>query len=769
MGTLRHYSSMLVLALTLLTGTPVAAPPRDTILVRAEAALERGNPWRAFRLIFPRTKVPRTRTPENVWLAARAAAGWGGWAQVKGLLVRERWLDDRWDGGGRELMARASLALGEDSLAVIHAEKAVKKAPTDSVRGVRRVLLARALDRVGRLEEASAAYAGAAVDLPDLSDWLLLRAATASRDLDGWAAQLTLLTSPVALRRAPASLALAQAGRQQWALARDAWYVAGDSVEALLASIRLAARPELRIQFPMAFRVARVDQLARVISALDAGYAPLTPDEQLLAARAAVKTGDAARAVDGFRKAFAAGLGEPEDQWRYGTSLLRAGRPSEAAKVFQQVAGPNALLARAQYDLARAYFRLNKGDSARLVLRAVPATYPAESTSANALALAADLSVDVGNDSLARELWQQLVRVQPYSRFAPAARFQAALVAYVRGDLRTAATEFDSIGAEPGPESNAGLYWAGRSYMGLGDSARAAERWRTIAVRAPETYYAGLAGRRLGLIPWAPGGEPKLDVVGEPARAFVRRVRLLEECGLQQEANWEVDAWSLSLVAADELLDGARALSQVGRAALAARLARRALAAGPVDSVTAYYIIYPVVHADVLGHEAESHRLDPAFSSGLIRQESTFDPEAVSGAGARGLMQVMPEVGRQLSRRLRWPLWDPVLLFQPDVSLELGHYHLGNLFDRYHDEAKVLIAYNAGGNKIAAWRTRKGTEDPEVFIERIPYIETRDYVRIVLRNAEYYRRMYDFGCGVNADAVAAGRVESTGVRVRSCS
>ncbi|HVX89485.1 MAG TPA: transglycosylase SLT domain-containing protein, partial [Gemmatimonadales bacterium] len=486
-------------------------------------------------------------------------------------------------------------------------------------------------------------------------------------------------------------------------------------------------------------------------------------------ARAAVKSGDAARAVAGFRKAFAAGLGEPEDQWRYGTSLLRAGRPAEAARVLQQVSGPDALVARAQYDLARAYFRLNKGDSARGVLRSIPAQFPAESTSANALALAADLSVDAGNDSLARELWRQLAIIQPGSRFAPAARFQAALVAYVRGDLRTAVSEFDSIGAVPGPESNAGLYWAGRAYADLGDSARAAERWRAIAVRAPETYYAGLAGRRLGLVPWAPSGSPALEVVGGPARAFVRRVRMLEECGLQQEANWEVDAWSLSLVSGDELLDGARALAAVGRSALAARLARRALAAGPVDSVTAYYIIYPVVHADVLGHEAESHGIDPAFSSGLIRQESTFDPEAVSGAGARGLMQVMPEVGRQLARRLKWPLWDPVLLFQPDVSLELGHYHLGNLLERYRGDAEVLIAYNAGGNRIASWRTRKGTADPEVFIERIPYIETRDYVRIVLRNAEYYRRMYDFGCGVDADAVAAGREESTGVKVRSCS
>ena len=758
---------MLLLALTLLTATPPAAA-KDTLFVQSESALARGNPWRAYRIIVPRTRQPRTRTADHVWLAARAAAAWGGWAQVKGLLAREPWLDRKFDGGGRELLARAALALGDDEQAAVQAERAVRKAPNDSVRGVRRVLLARALDRQGKLDPAAAAYRAAAEDLPAIEDWLRLRAATATDDLSGWGRAIAALRSPVALKRAPSALAIAQAGRSRWALARDAWYVAGDSVEALINAVRAAPAAEYRGRFLTALILGRPDQLPRVIAAFDDGYKPLTPGEQLAVARAASRTGDAARALAGYRVAIAAGLGDDDDRYRYGAALFRAGRATEALTVMAGVGGADALRARAQYDVARAHLRLGRRDSSVALLRDLAARFPAESTSGNALALAADLSVDAGDDSLARELWLQLARIQPANRFAPAARFQAALVAYVRGDLRTAATEFDAIGAVPGPESNAGLYWAGRALQALDDSARAVERWRTLAARAPETYYAGLAGRRLGLVPWAPGGAPRPEVAGEAARAFVRRVRLLEEVGLQQEAGWEVEGFQAALVTADDLLDGARALAAVGRAAPAARLARRALAAGPVDSVTAYYIIYPVVHADVLGHEAEAHGLDPAFSSGLIRQESTFDPEAVSAAGARGLMQVMPAVGRQLSRRLGWPLWDPVLLFQPDVSLELGHYHLGNLFSRYRDPAEVLIAYNAGGNRIAAWKRRPGAEDPEVFIERIPYVETRDYVRIVLRNAEYYRRMYDWGCGPTEDVAAADRVAPTGVRVRSC-
>ena len=758
-----------VVLLATLGGTPSrAVPPKDTIIVQAEAALARGNPWRAYRLVLPRTRVARTRTPENVWLAARAAAAWGGWTQVQGLLRRERWLDAKWQGGGRELLARAALALGDDSAAAIHAAKAVHKATTDSMRGVRRVLYARALDRLGRLDDASSEYLAAANDLPELADWLRVRAGTTASDVHEWARTISGLASTVALKRAPAALGIALAGRKQWALARDAWYVAGDSVEALLAAVKVGATPALRPLFLDAFRTARADQLARVIAELDNDYAPLTPAEQLAVAHAADRTGDPQRAATGYQRAFVAGLGEVDDHWRYGADLLRLGKTREAAAVLSAIDGPSALRARAEYDLARAYFRLNKVDSARALLNDLPMRFPTESTTANALALSADLAVDSGDDAAARTQWLALAALQPASRFAPNARFQAALVAYVGGDLQRAADEFDSLSSAGTTESNAAAYWAGRALADRGDTAAAILRWRLVATRAPETYYAWLAGHRLGLVPWAPSGTPRLEVTAPAALAFVRRVKLLETCGMDQEANWEVDAWPAQLTSGPDLLDGARALAAVGRAALAARLARRALAAGPVDSVTAYYIIYPVVHADVLAHEALDHQIDPAFSSGLIRQESTFDPEAVSGAGARGLMQVMPAVGRTLSRQLSWPLWDPVLLFQPDVSLELGHYHLGNLFARYRDEIPVLVAYNAGGNKIAQWRQRRGTADWEVFVERIPYAETRDYVRIVLRNEEYYRRMYDWTCGADGDVPAAAQVVATGVRVRSC-
>jgi soluble lytic murein transglycosylase len=107
-----------------------------------------------------------------------------------------------------------------------------------------------------------------------------------------------------------------------------------------------------------------------------------------------------------------------------------------------------------------------------------------------------------------------------------------------------------------------------------------------------------------------------------------------------------------------------------------------------------------------------------------------------------GMMQLMPNVARQLAKSQNFPLWDRALLFQPDVNVQLGVIHFAGLLRRYDHVEYALAAYNAGGSRVARWRTKSGAADPEIFVERIPYVETRDYVRIVLRNRALYRALY---------------------------
>jgi soluble lytic murein transglycosylase len=105
-------------------------------------------------------------------------------------------------------------------------------------------------------------------------------------------------------------------------------------------------------------------------------------------------------------------------------------------------------------------------------------------------------------------------------------------------------------------------------------------------------------------------------------------------------------------------------------------------------------------------------------------------------------MQVMPDLGCAVARTEGYPEWDPVLLWQPDVSLAIGTRHLSELVAQYGEPARILAAYNAGTSRVERWVAKAGMDDPEVFAERIPFVETRDYVRIVQRNRDLYRVLY---------------------------
>ena len=107
-------------------------------------------------------------------------------------------------------------------------------------------------------------------------------------------------------------------------------------------------------------------------------------------------------------------------------------------------------------------------------------------------------------------------------------------------------------------------------------------------------------------------------------------------------------------------------------------------------------------------------------------------------------MQVLPSVGEEVSRTLTYPMWYPGLLFDPDANLQLGTAHLAMFVKQHGVVPRVLAAYNAGGSRVTRWVTKAGADDPELFAERIPFAETRDYVRLVQRNVEMYRELYDW-------------------------
>jgi soluble lytic murein transglycosylase len=161
----------------------------------------------------------------------------------------------------------------------------------------------------------------------------------------------------------------------------------------------------------------------------------------------------------------------------------------------------------------------------------------------------------------------------------------------------------------------------------------------------------------------------------------------------------------------------------------------------------------------MLAAEAREKELDPFVVAALVRQESLFKARISSPVGARGLMQVMPETGRGLARGVGIDNWDAELLYQPEINAHLGTIFLAEQMDRWDRSLpSVFSAYNAGPHRVDVWQHFPEYDDEELFTERIPYRETRDYVKILTRNIAIYRGLY--GDDVAGDTASAARAEN---------
>ncbi len=729
-------------------GDLAAAIAANDELAEAQADIDRGHPWRATQLLAPVLSNPQRRTPAALIVAARAAAGWSGWPEVERLLASQTWVDAQYEGEGRELLTRAALERDEDTLALREAGQALASAHSSSARARRLVFLARALERNNLFDSAAVTYQRAAGALPSVRDWLMLRVAGNESDSAKRANDLR-------------SVALAAAKpRVRWtdAQARERFSDAlGAAAEyASLGALPTAFRLRLSVAPDSATRNGIKSEILAFIQhhsgtadakssveVLDKAFTSLTPAEELIVARGIAAVGPSTRVVTAFQRAATqpASL-TPSDRLLFGEALGKVGRARDADAQFDAIAGP--LAAQAAYDKARLAMNASAANAIP-ILHDIVTRFPSDTAAASsALYLLADLTTDQGDDAQARRWFAQLYHDYPTSVRAPSARFRAAIIALAANDSRTAARELDSLDAvlPRSDEATAARYWAGRAWSDAGDKTAAAARWREVVAGQPASYYSMLSARRLGEPPWSP--TPAADSFPRiaPVENTIARIDLLERLGMDVEARFEAEALETSAAQSpDRLLATAHAFLLHGQASRAIRLAQKLIDGGAHDA-RAYRLYFPMLDQDELTRDAKAHDLDPALVAGLIRQESSFNPHAQSPANARGLMQVLPSVGAEVARGLRFPVWDPSLLFDADANLELGTAHLASSVSEYHDIARVLAAYNAGGARVTRWVKKPGTDDPELFAERIPFTETRDYVRVVQRNGQMYSRLY---------------------------
>ena len=238
----------------------------------------------------------------------------------------------------------------------------------------------------------------------------------------------------------------------------------------------------------------------------------------------------------------------------------------------------------------------------------------------------------------------------------------------------------------------------------------------------------------------------------DPVRLRIDRAKLLDASGrsdwAELELRYAAEQEEQPFLAAMALADIAAGRGAYDQSIRYIKSIAKGYLQMPMEAApeTFWRLAFPLPYRESLDANSRARGLDPHLVAALVRQESEFNPRAVSRAKAYGLTQVLPSTGRQLSRTAGVRGFTASMLFEPDVNLKLGTYYLRTMLDAHGGKwEETLAAYNAGKSRVDQWKTWGEFREPAEFIETIPFSETRNYVQIVLRNADIYRRVYGGG------------------------
>ncbi len=361
-----------------------------------------------------------------------------------------------------------------------------------------------------------------------------------------------------------------------------------------------------------------------------------------------------------------------------------------------------------------------------------------------------------------RELDQRF-RNDPRASYA---HWKSTWLSFRQGRTEEAKAEFQRH-IELYPASNevpAALYWRARVAEEQGDLVTARNYYAKCADRFKNYYYGVIARQRVVALKGLPNSNddallnriPALQPFKEEAQSEdpplddlrVQKAKLLENGGLIDFAIKELQGANGGKGPNWATLEIALMYRDLGQHHRALQFLKR--------SVPSYYsldlkalprkywdLLFPRPFWTDLRRYSMENALDPYMVASLIRQESEFNPGALSHANAWGLMQLLPNVGKGEAKELKLKHFATEQLLVPNINLQLGTRYFKEMTNKYNGQVEyALAAYNAGSNRVDDWRSQGNFRDVAEFVESIPFTETREYVQAIVRNAEVYRQLY---------------------------
>jgi soluble lytic murein transglycosylase len=448
-------------------------------------------------------------------------------------------------------------------------------------------------------------------------------------------------------------------------------------------------------------------------------------------------------------------------------ALHRSGRNRDANQVLASV-GPLAGEENAQrlYLLGQVAFAASDNDTFYRTVEELRKAAPTSPWLDQSLLSAANLHLVHHEYDQALDMFRESQQRFPHGPRASYVHWKAAWLTLRQGRNEEAKKAFEEqITLYPtGAETPAALYWRARLAEEDNQPVMARAFYQKLSERYRNFYYAESARQRMKNLPAASGavtGFAVLDRVPpldsdvkvsdtEPPsdELHVQKAELLGNGGLVDFAVRELQA----VPPADS---GTWLPAETARLYIATGHYDRAIEAMKHSAPNYFALdipalprpyweaLFPKPYWNDLKRFAAANGLDPYLVASLIRQESEFNPNAVSRANAVGLMQLLPKTGKVVAHQVKLKRYNASQLFTPAVNLQLGTKYFRGMVDRFGGSFEyALAAYNAGSDRVDDWLSQGKYRDPQEFVESIPFTETREYVQAILRNASVYKQIY---------------------------
>jgi soluble lytic murein transglycosylase len=521
--------------------------------------------------------------------------------------------------------------------------------------------------------------------------------------------------------------------------------------------------------YPLSIEAERAGaELARLRAALGDDYPPAMPEAMLGRALKLLDSGNWARAKRELESIVPklGGAGRDLARVRIGVADYRANETLRAQRYLRELelSSPEADAERICY-LAMCARRLKNHEEVQAALDKLARIYPQSKWRLEAIVSDANSHL-LENDLDAYEpLYRSCYESFPSDPMAAYCHWKIAWGHYLRRRLDAAELLRAHLRLFPASENSpAALYFLGRLAESENDPGVARAYYDEIVREYPNYYYAVEARERLKTVTATPAVATRefLSSVAFPPRARklnfepngttrlrIARARMLASADLEDWAEGELrfagQTEDQPHVIGLELAKLAAAKAGPDQAMRYIKHYAGGYLYMPLDSAPEIFwkFAFPMPFRQDVERFAKQNSLDPFLVAALIRQESEFNPKAVSRKNARGLMQIEPLTGRELSRKLQIRPYSTARLFQPAMNVQLGSYYFKTIVAALNGHLEAaLAAYNAGPSRARSWLSWGEFREPAEFVETVPFSETRNYIETVLRNADVYRRLY---------------------------